>query len=77
MALHPDLKARLEGADETFEAIVAAEQDRETYRLAERIVNKMDPEESIRRFEKLGRIRLHAVLSWLQNANDYEETRDN
>ena len=42
--MNPDLKAILEQADERYEAIERDRDDRETYRLACQIVDKLEPE---------------------------------
>jgi hypothetical protein len=47
MPLSPDLKAKLESANEHYEAIVAAEKHRATYLLASMIVDEIDPGKSI------------------------------
>jgi flagellar motility protein MotE (MotC chaperone) len=62
MAQNRDLKAKLEQANEHYEAILQNQNNRETYRLAASIVDKLDPETSIAKLEALGKERLRQIV---------------
>jgi hypothetical protein len=66
MPLSHELRAKLQQATENFEAIEREKNDRETYRLACSIVDKLEPEESIARLEMIGAEKLHNIVDWLK-----------
>jgi hypothetical protein len=43
-----------------------AEQDRETFRLASLIIDKLEPGRSIAELEKLGEPRLRQIVQWMR-----------
>jgi hypothetical protein len=65
MPLNPDFQAKLQSANEHYEAILRAEQDRATYLLASMIVDEIDPGKSIAELEKLGEEKLRQIVKWL------------
>jgi hypothetical protein len=70
MPLNPDLQAKLQSANEHYEALLAAEQDRATYLLASMIVDETDPGKSVAELETLGEEKLRLIITWIQNAKD-------
>jgi uncharacterized protein (DUF2336 family) len=67
MALNPDLQAKLDSANEHYEALVASERDRSTYLLASMIADEDDPGRSIADLEKLGEEKLRQIVVWLND----------
>jgi hypothetical protein len=65
MAISRDPKARPEQANEHPEALLHDEQ-RETYWLAARIMDKLDPEKSILELEELGEEKLRQIVAWME-----------
>jgi hypothetical protein len=70
MPLRQDLQAKLDTANEHYEALVAAERDRATYLLASMIVDDVDPEKSIADLERLGEEKLRLIITWIENAKE-------
>jgi hypothetical protein len=65
MALYPDLIAKLDSANEHYEAVLASERDRATRSLAEMICDPIAPEKSIGELEKPGEEKLRIIVEWL------------
>ena len=72
MSLNPDLKAKLDSADEHYEALLRTETDRATYLLASMIVDPTDPEKSIAELEAIGEEKLRLIVQWIENAKQHE-----
>ena len=66
--MNPDLKAKLDSANEHYEALLASEHDRATYLLATMIVDPLEPEKSIAELETLGEEKLRMIVAWLNQA---------
>jgi hypothetical protein len=63
-----DLKAKLQSAEENWEAIERSERDRATYLLATIICDPEDPGRSVAELEKIGEEKLRLMISWLGQA---------
>jgi hypothetical protein len=68
--MNPDWRAKLQTANEHYEALLRTETDRATYLLATMVVDPAEPENSIADPEKLGEEKLRTIVTWLQNAKD-------
>lgn len=68
--MNRDLKAKLEQADEEYEAIMRDEQNRATYLLATFVVDPLDPEQSIAELEKIGEEKLRQIVKWLSEVEE-------
>ena len=68
--MNPDLKAKLDSANEHYEALLASERDRATYLLATMIVDPLDPEKSIAELEAIGEEKLRMIVTWIENAKN-------
>jgi len=66
--MNPDLRAKLQTANEHYEALLRAETDRATYLLATMIVDPVEPEKSIADLEKLGEEKLRMIVTWLNQS---------
>lgn len=66
--MNPDLQAKFQAVSQNYEAFLLAEQDRETFRLASLIIDKMEPGRSIAALEKLGEERLKQIVEWLNGS---------
>jgi hypothetical protein len=75
MPLNPDLKAKLDSANEHYEALLAGEQDRATYLLATMIVDPIDPQRSIAELEKIGEEKLRMIVTWIEDAKDNKKSK--
>jgi hypothetical protein len=64
--VNPDLHAQFHNASQRYEAFLRAEQDRETFRLASLIIDKLEPGRSIAQLEKLGEERLRQIVEWMR-----------
>jgi hypothetical protein len=64
--VNPDLHAQFQNASQHYEAFLRAEHDRETFRLASLIIDKLEPGKSIAELEKLGEARLTQIVEWMR-----------
>jgi len=64
--VNPNLHAQFQDASQNYEAFLRAEQDRETFRLASLIIDKLEPGRSIAELEKLGEPRLRQIVQWMR-----------
>jgi hypothetical protein len=64
--VNPDLHPQFQAASQNYEAFLRAEQDRETFRLASLIIDKLEPGRSIAELEKLGEVRLRQIVGWMR-----------
>jgi hypothetical protein len=62
--MNPELRAKIQTVNEH------QERDRETYRLASKIVDKLDPEAIVGTLEKLGEAKLQKILEWIKVASE-------
>jgi hypothetical protein len=66
MPVSPELRTKLQQATDDLDVVEWAKNDRETYRLACCIVDKLEPEESIARLEIIGEEKLRHIFEWLK-----------
>jgi len=71
--MNPDLKAKLESANEHYEALLRTETERATYLLATMIIDPLEPEKSIAELEKLGEEKLRDIVTWLGRVADSKQ----
>jgi hypothetical protein len=64
--VNPDLQAKFRTASLHYEAFLRTEQNRETFRLASLIIDKLEPGRSIAELEKLGEERLRQIVEWMR-----------
>jgi len=67
--MNPDLRAKIQTANEHYEALLRAEKDRATYLLASMIVDEIEPEKSIADLERIGEEKLRLIIQWLEPCN--------
>jgi hypothetical protein len=74
MALDPDLNDRQNRGiyrSAGMNPYLTPKQERESYRLACRIIDKSDPERSIEQLERIGKGRLKWILDWIDAVKFY------